>query len=513
MKKLTSLRFNSASVIWHVTIIALALASSAHKAGASQADVTSITITSHKPATTPFISTVNLNISNLSVLASIQFIITPKPGSVARPLSATYSASYLTARGYLNSQTGQVRLPIFGLYANYSNSIVITYSFNDGSSRQHSIVITTTDYTDPCGFTSPIVLQPRTQNADLSYDYILIKSECSANSPTIIDTDGAIRWVGTIGGSNKGRAKCTFFDNAVYVDDIDSAALYRNELDGTVRIIATDYKKVGVVNYHHNIDHGKHGIILDVGNKSYSESMNVEVDGNGNVLRVWDLAAIISASMRAGGDNPSQFVFPSPADWFHNNSAAYRASDNSLIVSSRENFVICLDYNTTAIKWILGDPTKKWYQFPSLRRYALKVTPGGVPPIGQHAVSITSDDNLLLFDNGLNSDFQIPAGISRNYSTPRKYRLDLKAGLATEVWNYPRNQSIDAPVCGSVYEDDPLNYLIDYAYRRLGGQTVAEILGLNATRQTAFDYAYPSPDMCTTAFNAIPVHLENVVFF
>src|ERR1700730_1179716 len=252
MKKLTSLRIDSASFTW-VTIMALALASSAHKAGASQADATSITITSQKPWATPFISIVNLNISNVTVLARIQFTITPKGGSVARPLSATYSATYLAARGYLNSQTGQVTLPIFGLYANYSNSVVVTYSFNDGSSRQHSIVITTTDYTDPCGFTSPIVLQPRTQNADLSYDYILIKSECSANSPTIIDTDGGIRWVGTIGGGNKGLAKCTFFDNAVYVAGIDRAALYRNELDGTVRVIAKDYKKVGVVYYSHNI--------------------------------------------------------------------------------------------------------------------------------------------------------------------------------------------------------------------------------------------------------------------
>ena len=49
----------------------------------------------------------------------------------------------------------------------------------------------------------------------------------------------------------------------------------------------------------------------------------------------------------------------------------YNRADDSLIVSSRENFVICLDYETQAIKWILGDPTKKWYQFPSLRTFAL----------------------------------------------------------------------------------------------------------------------------------------------
>ena len=117
------------------------------------------------------------------------------------------------------------------------------------------------------------------------------------------------------------------------------------------------------------------------------------------------MADIISAAMIAGGDDPSQFVFPTPTDWFHNNGATYNRADDSLIVSSRENFVICLDYKTSAIKWILGDPTKKWYQFPSLRKFALTVAPGSLPPIGQHAPSITFDQNLLLFDNGQNSHF------------------------------------------------------------------------------------------------------------
>ncbi len=97
------------------------------------------------------------------------------------------------------------------------------------------------------------------------------------------------------------------------------------------------------------------------------------------------MANIISAAMIAGGDDPSQFVYPTPTDWFHNNGVTYNRADDSLIVSSRENFLICLDYETSAIKWILGDPTKKWYQFPSLRKFALTLAPGSLPPIGQHA--------------------------------------------------------------------------------------------------------------------------------
>ena len=46
---------------------------------------------------------------------------------------------------------------------------------------------------------------------------------------------------------------------------------------------------------------------------------------------------------------------------------------------------------------------------------------------------------------------------------PAEYTLDLVGHVATEVWNYPANQNIHCPLCSSIYEDSPDNYLIDYA--------------------------------------------------
>src|SRR5262249_9622282 len=159
------------------------------------------------------------------------------------------------------------------------------------------------------------------------------------------------------------------------------------------------------------------------------------------------LADIISAAMIAGGDDPSQFVYPTPTDWFHNNGTAYNRADDSVIISSRENFLICLDYETSAIKWILGDPTKKWYQFPSLKKFALTLAPGSLPPIGQHSPSITFDQSIMVLDNGARSFLQMPFGAQREYASPRKYSLDLVNKVATEVWNFPMNESIHCPFC------------------------------------------------------------------
>jgi arylsulfate sulfotransferase len=483
-----------------------------HLAGANQADDTTITITGHTAGTTPFISRLTLHVSNTTVLKSIQFAIDPKPGSVTRPLSGTYSNAYLLSRGF--EHPPEIILPVYGLYAGYANTVRLTYSFVDGSSSQAVTSITTATFDDQgCGYNNPTKLQPRTNSTQLSYDYIFDRSACGDYGPIILDSDGALRWVSPLATMGALNAASTFFDNAVYTTQ--GTQLWRIELDGTALVVA-DYSNIGTEHFHHNIDVGKTGLLLEPDTTAYFESIIIEVDkDDGHILKTFNFADIIRAAMIAGGDDPNGFVFPAPTDWFHENGATYHRADDSLIVSSRENFLICVDYNTSAIKWILGDPTKKWFQqYPSLRRFALALAPGSLPPIGHHAPSITFDQGLLVFDNGRNSIFQAPPGEQRDYASPRKYRLDLVGKVATEVWNFPMDQNIFCPFCSSVYEDAPYNYLIDYAFVN-GGQpgrpSFAQFLGLDADGEKIFYYQYGTVG-CNTAYNSIPIHLENTKF-
>src|SRR5882724_8917514 len=477
-----------------------------HLARANQADDTTITITGHTAGATPFISNLTLEVSNTTVLKSIQFAIDAKPGSVTRHLSGTYANDYLLSRGFEQPPPATtVTLPVYGLYAGYANIVRLTYRFMDGSSKQAVTSITTATFVEPCGYQTPIILQGRTNDTDLSYDYMMVKGDCSYFEPAIIDSDGALRWVGT---ANIAAGNFLLFDNAVYLGH--GPLLTRIELDGAFTQLG-DYSSLGIVNFGHNIDRGKFGIILDATTTTYIGSTLIEVDVSGTVLKRWDMADIISAAMIAGGDDPNQFVYAAPTDWFHLNGCTYNRADDSLIVSSRENFLICLDYETSAIKWILGDPTKKWYEFPSLRQFALTLAPGSLPPIGQHAPSITYDQNLLILDNGQQSVFQVPRGEQRGYASPRKYEVDLTAEIATEVWNFEMGQSIVCPLCGSVYEDAPLNYLIDYSFEHVGQNVFAHLLGLNAAGETIFSYQYPATD-CGTIYRAIPLHLESTKF-
>jgi len=486
-----------------------------HLARATQADDTTITITGHTAGVTPFISRLTLDVSDTTVLKSIQFAIDSKPGSVTRPLSGTYSNDYLVSRGFEPpppATNTTVTLPVYGLYAGYLNIVRLTYRFLDGSSKQAVTSIDTAAFDDQgCGYNNPTKLQPRTSSTSLSYDYIFDRSACGDYSPIILDSDGALRWVSTLPTQSALFASSTFFDNAVYLTQ--GSQLFRVELDGAPLLLA-DYSNIGVENLHHNIDPGKTGLLIEPDTTSYFESTILEVNSvDGRVLKTFNMADIISAAMIAGGDDPSQFVYPTPTDWFHNNGAAYNRADDSLIVSSRENFLICLDYETSAIKWILGDTTKKWYTFPSLKKFALTVAPGSLPPIGQHAPSITFDQNVMVYDNGQWSAFQMPPGEERGYASPRKYSIDLTANVATEIWNYPQGESIFSPFCGSVYEDAPFNYVVDHAFVNgtLPPPQYAQLLGLDALGEKIFYYQYPTTG-CNTAYNSIPIHLESTKF-
>jgi hypothetical protein len=237
------------------------------------------------------------------------------------------------------------------------------------------------------------------------------------------------------------------------------------------------------------------------------ESILQDVMPDGTVMRQWDLGQILSAAMTAGGDDPTLFVRPG-MDWFHMNAAIYDPVDDSVIVSSRENFIIKLDYTTGDIRWIFGDPTKYWYTFPSLRAKSLTFLGDGLVPVGQHGINIAPDGNLLLFNNGtasLNQPAGAPAGLQRDYSAVSSYVIDEAAGTATEQWHFDYGQTTLAPFCSSTQQAADGSVLIDYA--TANGLQNAYLVGLDAQHNVAFDYRYANVG-CSTAWNSQPIALD-----
>ena len=107
----------------------------------------------------------------------------------------------------------------------------------------------------------------------------------------------------------------------------------------------------------------------------------------------------------------------------------------------------------------------------------------------------------------------MPRGEQRDYASPRKYKLDLTAKTATEVWNFELGQSLLSHIAlvsmRTRHSTTSSTLHLSTAYQT---QSRAQLIGLNAADQTIFRYQYPSLPGCRLAFNSLPIHLENTKF-
>jgi arylsulfate sulfotransferase len=451
--------------------------------------------------TSVFVARLSFDLRNYPDLASVAYTITPRPGSYSRPLAVTFDKTWLDRRQAYASGS-RLELPVFGLYASHANRVALSARFRDGSQHAFGATLETGAYSGPAQtYTTPVIHTARGPGRTPGFDFMMFNNRLGP--PVVIDTDGYLRW------SAAGIADSTstmFSDGIFHVGSQRSPVLHRMDIDGSftsVPVGAPSY-----TDFHHELAPGKTGMLAALNTVEDGvariESNLVEIDANGRVLREWDLGRIFSAHMRAGGDNPANFVRDG-FDWFHMNHAIYNPADNSLLLSSREHFVVKLDYDTGAIRWLLGDTSKHWYvNYPSLRALALKVAQGK-PPIGQHSLSVAPDGQLLLFNNGygsLNHPPGSPAGLTRTYSTPSRYAIDEQAGTAREVWTYEHDRKFYSNICSSVYEGAPGTFLV--AYSVAFARTQARLLGIDSQGRVAFDFAYPTR-LCDTVFSARPL--------
>ena len=488
----------------------LVLLASCSGGSSSQPDamVGKVSIAATAPGPTPFIAHISIQVERADLVRSVSYTITPKPGTVSRPVSITYDNAYLVRRQLLDVANRHLDLPVVGLYAGYQNKVSLQLTFADGSVHLDNAVIDAPVYQEAVPrYTAMDVKTPRQPGITLGYDFMLLKN--SVTTPVVIDTDGNMRWAGT---GVSGAVSSTFLDNRFVVGSSTKPTLYRFELDGTSSMV--NLSDPSFINFHHDLVPGKVGLLAEVdtlvGGTKSQESTLAEIDADGHVLKQWDMAAIFRAAMSAGGDDPSGFVRDG-IDWFHMNSAIYSPADDSLIVSSRENFVAKLDYQSGHIRWLLGDPTKYWYvRYPSLRALALNLTSGKMP-IGQHSLSIAPDGKLMLFNNGtasFNNPPDTPAGVNPGFSAVSKYAIDDTARTAAEVWTYEHNRDIWSDICSSAYQVNQGGYLINYSTAY--GRTRAKLVGLDVSGNVAFDYEYPNQG-CDTSFNAVAIDFGSLV--
>lgn len=458
------------------------------------------------PGATPFIGFTRFQGSALSDLASVAFRIAPRAGATAAPVRVSYSTRYLKAHGYLVPGQPLV-VPVFGLYAGETNQVTVTFTFRDGSRQALGLPLAAAPYADPHGvYDHPRVNTPRDASMPLGYSYLYVKSGIA--SPVIIDVDGALRWVGPEVPTS---FSSTFVDGTFVIGGNTTPVIYHMGLDGTLS--QTSLALPGVRDFDHDMSPGREAILAGVntvsGDVTNFQSTTVEMTADGQVLRTWDFAKIIGDWMTSQGDDASLFVKPGQ-NWLHINAQYYDPRDDSLVISSREQFVMKVDYDTGAIKWLLGDPTKWWHQFPSLRAKALSGPKDRFWPIGQHGITLGNRGELLLFNNGAPSDNMPPGqpkGEARPYSAVSGYRIDEVGRKATDVYRFDHGQTIRASVCSSVHQATDGSMVIDWASAE--DATAALLTGLDQDGHVAFEYQYLDKG-CATAWHTDLIPLEDL---
>lgn len=320
-------------------------------------------------------------------------------------------------------------LPIYGLYADYDNTVIISYG-DVGKELSIKTEALPEDFVLP----EDIFANKEKLTNDL-YFY----TPSSSGYTCAYDVNGEVRWYLT----NYALWKIDRLENGHLLVSTERlinspyymTGLYEMDLLGK---IYTEYSLEG--GYHHDYYEMENGNLLvasDDFNNSYGtvEDYIVEIDReSGAVVKSFDLKDILN--MEDGkSENWTSY------DWFHNNSVWYDKNTNSITLSGRhQDAVINIDYEIGKLNWIIGDPTN-WSE--EYQKYFF--TPVGDDfewQWSQHAAMITPEGYVFILDNGNNKSKNEEDYVKAEDSYTRgvMYKIDTENMTIEQVWEYGKER-------------------------------------------------------------------------
>jgi len=392
----------------------------------------------------PYAVEATVHVPDAASVTSVAFTVASRTGCRCSDVHVEYARSWLVREGAIDALHDTVRIPVFGLYADHANEVTIDVDSLLGPSDPAHYAVPTGPA--PEGFLPTLAVEQTDE--DLQLDFVFMQG---FGPPALVDVDGEVRWRAPDVGE-------FLFPRAVTPGGLVAGSMFSGgiyTIDWLGRFESFTLSDPRCFLSHHEIAPGRTGffdtVSFEDGAEKHPQSVLAEMSAEGVVTRLWDFDEIFNDRIQCCGEDPSTFV-QNGVDWFHMNSAIYDATDDGILASSRENFVVKIDYETGEIRWLLGNPDKAWYaDFPaSLQPLALTVI--GEPPIGQHALSLSPDGTLLmLFDNGKGNLVLDDVGDTRGYSRVVVYRIDEEARTAEEVLSLDFDKTIFAPYCSSAY--------------------------------------------------------------
>jgi len=185
--------------------------------------------------------------------------------------------------------------------------------------------------------------------------------------------------------------------------------------------------------------------------KSFNDFIILYNRKESKVEKEWDLAKHLDVDRRIMNKMTL-------SDWIHINGLAYDPSDNSIVVSAKNQGLINISWEDE-LQWIFA-PNKEW-GFSGRNGDGFDTTPylltainaEGEPypsavqegdesasdfdfPWGQHAPLILSNGNVMLYDNGYIRNYEPKA----NYSRGVEYEISKANRTAQQKWQYGKER-------------------------------------------------------------------------
>lgn len=340
-------------------------------------------------------------------------------------------------------------LPIYGLYPDKNNEIIITLNGKEYTFHIHTDKL-------PEDFKTPTDVTADKEKLDNELYFV---TPSSSGYTAAYDTNGDVRWYLTenmiwdIKRLKNGNIMLS--SNRLINPPYYTTGLVEMDLTGKIY-----YEYVLPGGYHHDVfelDNGNLLIASDNFESGTVEDYIVEMERNtGKIVKEIDLKDILPTD-KGGNQMANDY------DWFHNNSVWYDSQTNSITLSGRhKDAVVNIDYNSLELNWIIGSPDgwPKEYQ-----KYFLKPTGDDFEwQWAQHAAMILPDGNVFIFDNGNNRSKEEKNSISAsdNYSRGVIYKINQIDHTITQVWQYGKERGSDyySPYISDVDYLDENHYLI-----------------------------------------------------
>lgn len=385
---------------------------------------------------------------DLSPLSAIALFNTDQPATISIVVEGLRGGETLTHE--FPELTTNHAIPIYGLYSEEATNVVLTATFEDGTTETVTLSVTGGELPeDLLTFTMD---HAQTNHEEIASGLSFSLRPSRTGYTYAFDANGEVRWL----FSNK-----DFLANNMIIQlengNLLGASTKHNftnygeslfEMDYTGRI----YNEYMMNDTHHDMLELPSGNFLilcaAVDGKSIEDAI-CEIDREtGEILRFWDLTNYFPVGNRdENGDMISDINYGTGAhDYIHINSIDYREEDHSVIIGSRQQDALFqLNLETGSLDWILSDPADLWTPMSESKL----LTPVGSDfeyLYGQHNVRWLPNGDILAFDNGAwrgkTPETNLPP--SEGYSRAVRLSVDEVAGTVEQLWQFGKELGSDA---------------------------------------------------------------------